>query len=145
MINNCNPTLGRFDLTEADKVVIKKLGDPNHDLGRSIKNYTSKIITNLEVGGNLCKEMAGLIGGRLANAQEENKQAIEKFKKIEKDHPFDLASSGTGNDPELDSAFKVIEDAIRKLKEGEKDPRIECRKLQVKNKVGSLMGMFYNN
>jgi len=85
--------------------------------------------------------MVGLIAGRFSKVQADTSVSIDKFKKIEKDHGFDLGSTGLGKDEELDKAFKTIEDSILKLKEGELEPEKECRKMEVKNRMGYLFGL----
>jgi len=92
--------------------------------------------------GSLHKEMIGVIGERLPLVQRENEASVNKFKSLEKECPFDIEAVEIDQDEELEKAFEKIKTSIMKLQEGDMSPRTECKELQMKNKVNSLLGMF---
>lgn len=88
------------------------------------------------------RDILGLIGKRLTSVQEEHLKSNDKFRKIEKEFPYDLGPSALGKDEEIDKAFESVEEIIKNLKIGDvKDPKTELKRMQMKNKMGYLMGM----
>ena len=127
------------------KTLLRKVGNPGQEDDQSKKDLFLKKFSDIflytEMTKEIADEMLGTLGGRLTSILEKHKISMEKFANIQRDYGFDIGNNGLGRDDDLDQAFKKIEEFILKLKEAETQPQNEYKKLQLRNKVNSLLDM----